>query len=99
MKYFTIFASLIVIFALQAKVSVAGILGDNMILQRNAEVKLWGNANPNEKIKVNTSWNKKLTSTICNEKGEWLVKVKTTEAGGPYSIGIISSKEKLFLYL
>ncbi|MHB9142181.1 MAG: sialate O-acetylesterase [Paludibacter sp.] len=96
-RIFIFFICLSIAFSLPAKIKVASILGDNMVLQRNTEVKLWGNANPNEKLKVKTGWNKKTTSTTSNDKGEWLVKVKTTEAGGPYSIEITSSKEKLLL--
>ena len=82
---------------LQAEIKVASVLGDNMVLQRNTEVKIWGKAKPNEKLTLNVSWSKSSISTTCNEKGNWLVKVKTTEAGGPYSITISSIKEKVKL--
>jgi len=80
-------------FGLQAKIKVASLLGDNMVLQRNTEVKLWGKADPNQKLNIVLGWSKEKISTTANEKGEWLVKVKTTEAGGPYSISITSGKE------
>ncbi|MEI8203972.1 MAG: sialate O-acetylesterase [Bacteroidota bacterium] len=82
---------------LNAKIKVASILGDNMVLQRNSEVKLWGTTNLNEKVLVKTSWNKESYKTTANNKGEWLLAVKTTEAGGPFTIEIISGKEKLVL--
>ena len=84
-------------FGLQAKIKVASLLGDNMVLQRNSEVKLWGKADPNQKMNFAIGWSKEKISATANEKGEWLVKVKTTEAGGPYSISIISGKESLLL--
>lgn len=79
------------------KIKVTSILGDNMVLQRNTDVKIWGISNPNEKISVETNWNKSIVNTVSNQKGEWLVKVKTTEAGGPYTINIASKKERLSL--
>ena len=82
-------------FTLQAKIKVASLLGDNMVLQRNCEVKLWGKADPNQKLNIAIGWSKEKISIAANEKGEWLVKVKTTEAGGPYSISITSAKEKI----
>lgn len=81
----------------KAEIKTAAVLGDNMVLQRNTEVKLWGKAKPGEKLIVTTGWNNARTKTICNEKGEWIVKMRTTEAGGPYTITIASSKEKVLL--
>lgn len=80
-----------------AEIKVASLLGDNMVLQRNSEVKLWGKASPNQKLTIQTSWNKFVTNTVVNEKGDWLVKVKTTEAGGPYLISIKTAKESVVL--
>lgn len=82
---------------LQAQIKVASVLGDNMVLQRNSEVKIWGTALPNDKLVVSTDWDKSKISTVSNNKGEWLIKVKTTEAGGPYSITISDSKQKVLL--
>ena len=84
-------------FGLQAKIKVASLLTDNMVLQRNSEVKLWGKADPNQKLNIQVDWNNDKITTVANEKGEWLVKVKTTEAGGPYSLSITSGKEKVLL--
>lgn len=82
---------------LQAALKPAPLLTDNMVLQRNAEVKLWGTAKANEKITVVTSWNKARYSTTSNSNGEWTVKVLTTEAGGPYTIALASLTEKATL--
>lgn len=80
-----------------AEIKVASILGDNMVLQRNTEVKLWGKAKAGEYLTVKVGWIKDETKTVCNDKGEWLVKIKTTEAGGPYTITIATKKEKISL--
>ena len=37
---------------MMANVSLPNIFGDNMVLQRNSEVKIWGWANPKEEIKL-----------------------------------------------
>jgi sialate O-acetylesterase len=81
----------------QAEISVSSILGDNMVLQRNTEVKLWGKAGPNQKLSVTVGWNSVITNCTCNGQGQWLVKIKTSDAGGPYSISIASQKEKIVL--
>jgi sialate O-acetylesterase len=82
---------------LNAKIKVASVLGDNMVLQRNTEVKLWGTAEPNQKLTIITGWNKAKISTVASESGQWLVKAKTTDAGGPFIISIVSGKEKIQL--
>lgn len=82
--------------SLQAKVKLPHVLGDNMVLQQKAEVKIWGWADENSKIKVKTSWDKKTYTTTADSKGCWLLKVNTSGAGGPYQI-TISDGEPLIL--
>ena len=71
-----------------AKVKLPAILSDNMVLQREADVNLWGEAAPGEKVNIVTSWNKKRYRTVTDDEGKWSVKVSTPEAGGPYSVRI-----------
>lgn len=99
MKSKLFFLSFFVILSVlaQAKLKVASILGDNMVLQRNAEVKIWGNTDPNQKVTVKVDWNNAKVNATSDEQGKWLVKVKTTEAGGPYSISISSGKDKVLV--
>ncbi|MDP4238114.1 MAG: sialate O-acetylesterase [Bacteroidota bacterium] len=85
------------LFSANATIEVASILGDNMVLQRNSEVKIWGKSAPNQKLTISTSWNNTTYNTVANESGDWLVKVKTNEAGGPYSVNISSKNEKVTL--
>ena len=96
--YFSAIATLILCFSFisDAKVGVPSILGDNMVLQRNTEVNLWGNADAGKTVTVETSWNGKKYRTKSDDNGKWSLKVATGEAGGPYSI-IISDGEKLVL--
>ena len=42
-----------------AKVKLPAVLGDNMVLQQQTSVNLWGKASPSRQVKVITSWNKK----------------------------------------
>lgn len=79
-----------------AKIKLPALVDSNMVLQRNTEVKLWGEASPSKKVTITTSWNNKTYSTKADEDGKWAVKVATTDAGGPYSI-VISDGEKVVL--
>ena len=56
-KHFVIvLAALCAVMTVDAKVVLPHVLGDNMVLQRNTEVKLWGTANPGKKVTVTPSW-------------------------------------------
>lgn len=96
-KIFILSVFLAFCLSLQAKIKVASVLGDNMVLQRNTRVKLWGTADPNQKLTITTSWNKAKTNTVADSNGKWLVKTITTDAGGPYVITVSAGKEKVVL--
>jgi sialate O-acetylesterase len=81
-------AMLVAIVVVHAKVKLPSILADNMVLQQKTEAKLWGWANANTKVEVKTSWDKKTYKTTSDANGNWLLKVNTPTAGGPYQINI-----------
>jgi sialate O-acetylesterase len=78
---------------LNAEVRLPSVLGDNMVLQRNSEVNLWGWARPGKKVRVKTSWNRKRYRVRADTEGKWEVMVRTGEAGGPYTITISDGKK------
>ena len=82
MKYLISFLFLVLSFSMksEAKVTLPSILGDNMVLQQQTEVELWGKARPNAVVTVKTSWNNR------DGKGNWSLKVSTPVAGGSYKI-------------
>lgn len=73
---------------MMANVSLPNIFGDNMVLQRNSEVKVWGWANPKEEIKLVSSWNNQEYKTVANNQAKWELHIKTPEAGGPFTVSI-----------
>lgn len=74
--------------ALEAKIELPRILGDNMVLQRNTVVNLWGKAAHKSKVTITTSWNDKSYTVRADSDGRWKAGVETCDAGGPYSISI-----------
>lgn len=67
-------------------VKLPSIISNNMVLQQKNNVALWGWAAPGEKVFITTSWNNKTTDVTADATGKWITYVKTTSAGGPYSI-------------
>jgi len=57
------------------------IFGDNMVLQQQSDVAIWGWAKANSQVRVVTSWNKKSYSTRSDGQGYWKLTVKTPSAG------------------
>lgn len=75
--------------ALDAKITLPSVLGDNMVLQQQTAAALWGEARPGKPVTITTSWSKEKTVVVSDkETGRWFSHVDTPEAGGPYSITI-----------
>jgi len=77
---------LMICVSVKANITLPNIFGDNMVLQRNSEVKIWGWANPKEEIKLVSGWNNQEYKTVANNQAKWELTIKTPEAGGPYTI-------------
>lgn len=81
---------------MSAKVEMAPVFADHMVLQQQTEAALWGKAEPNSNVKITTTWSKAKTVVKAGEDGKWFARVATPKAGGPYEI-TISDGEKLTL--
>ena len=44
----------------QAKIVLPEIIGDNMVIQQQTDVRIWGKANPDAEVFVWTEWNRSL---------------------------------------
>lgn len=74
---------------IQGAIKMPAIFCDNMVLQQDTEVAIWGWANKNTTVKITTSWNNAKYSTRSNQDGYWKLKVKTPRASfTPYTINI-----------
>ncbi|HEY1114326.1 MAG TPA: sialate O-acetylesterase [Chitinophagaceae bacterium] len=73
-------------FCLHAEVKPASVFTDNMVLQQNDKVNLWGWATAGKPVSVTPSWNRKTYKVKSDASGRWKVQVETPAAGGPYEI-------------
>ncbi len=76
---FVLFCNLLV-----AQVSLPKFFGDNMVLQRNSKIPIWGWAKANEKISV--QFHNQTKNTNADNKGKWMVNLDTEKPGGPYDL-------------
>ena len=70
----------------QAKVDLPQLFADNMVLQQQSDVALWGKAAANAKITITTTWSKAKTVVKADADGDWFVCISTPAAGGPYEM-------------
>ena len=65
------------------------LVSDGMVLQRDANIKIWGWAAPNEAISINfINVNYQATA---NSTGNWELQLSNLTAGGPYTMTLTAS--------
>lgn len=69
-----------------AKVRLPQVISDCMVLQRDRELKIWGWADPGEKVTVR--FDGRHWFTTASDKGEWEVSMPAHKAGGPYLLEV-----------
>ena len=69
-----------------ADVRLPAVIGDNMVLQQDEEVSIWGWADPGEEVEATFGWTWRRLTTAANSKGEWQFKIRSPKAGGPYKM-------------
>jgi sialate O-acetylesterase len=79
-----------------SNIRLPSILGSNMVLQQQSEVKLWGWADPGEGVFVTASWSGKTDSVWGSRGARWELLIKTPVAGGPYKL-TIKGKNQIIL--
>ncbi|MEK6479989.1 sialate O-acetylesterase [Catalinimonas sp. 4WD22] len=71
------------------QLSLPRLVSDGMVLQRDAEIKIWGRASSGEKVAV--SFMGHTYQTEANSEGEWELKLPEMKAGGPYTMTLKAS--------
>ena len=76
--------------SLVADISLPKVFSDNMVLQRNAPVRIWGTSDPLEELQV--SLGQQSTTVVADEAGAWHAELASLAAGGPYEL-VVAGKE------
>ena len=77
-----------------AEIKLPRVISDNMVLQRNQVVNIWGWADAKEKVSVN--FNGQTVTTKAGKNGKWMLSLTPMEAGGPYEM-ILKGKNTITL--
>jgi sialate O-acetylesterase len=73
-------------FRADAAVKLPHLVSDGMVLQRDMPLKIWGWADPSEKVKV--EFVGETYQTKADKKGSWQLELPAMEAGGPYQMKV-----------
>ena len=92
-KLILLLAAFMSMTAVEAKVTLPPLLADDMVLQRDSNVKIWGKTDKGTPVNVIPSWSGTTYTASPDAEGNWSVEVRTTGAGGPYSIKISDGEE------
>ncbi len=76
-----------------SKITMPSLFGDNMVLQQQSQVSVWGYSNPGAKVNLKSSWNKKDYQAFADKSGMWVIEISTPVAGGPYEIRMNDGEE------
>lgn len=69
-----------------AKVELAPLFADNMVLQRDSKAAIWGKAQPGARVVITSTWAKGKTVVHADDQGRWNVMLATPSAGGPHEL-------------
>ncbi|RAV99250.1 sialate O-acetylesterase [Pseudochryseolinea flava] len=78
-----------------AKVTLPQIFTDNMVLQRDKAVKVWGWADAGENVSV--SFNGQTVKVKTDKSGHWIVSLKPMAFGGPFEMKIAGKANNVSL--
>jgi hypothetical protein len=81
-----------------AQVKLPALVGNNMVLQQNSKVNLWGWATPNEKINIQLGWANSPLEIVAKEDGTWKVSVDTPKGCDKSYDIIIQASNKIILH-
>ena len=75
-----------------AKIRLPHILCDNMVLQQQADARLWGWATPRTRVIIKPSWGPSHT-TMADKEGRWGLRIRTPKGSyTPLSITFLPEK-------
>jgi sialate O-acetylesterase len=72
-----------------AAIRLPKLFTDHMVLQRDAQVPVWGWASPGETVSVKMGG--QILKTKADKQGNWQVKLAAQAAGGPFELSIIGT--------
>lgn len=74
-------------------VKVSSVFGDNMVLQSEVKTRIWGTADPGERVLITIGG--QISKTQADSLGHWNVHLDAHKAGGPHELKVVGDTNKL----
>ncbi len=84
-------------FQVTAQIELPALFSDNMILQQQTVVPVWGWGQKNSEYTIETSWNKKSFRVKSDQQGKWKTRIETPETGGPFTMTVSNDNDQTTL--
>lgn len=78
-------------FSLAAQITMPKVFSSHMVLQRNIDIPLWGNAKPG--TEVIAEFGNTQAKGLTDKQGKWMLHLSKFEAGGPYKLIVFDAKK------
>jgi sialate O-acetylesterase len=91
---FPLILCLLYCLGIQAQIRLPKLISDNIILQRDQDIKIWGWASPDEKITI--SFNTKSFKTTTSKSGKWELLLPAQSAGRGYKM-VLKGKNEIII--
>lgn len=75
-------------------ISLPAIFGENMVLQRDVPITVWGKADSGGVVTVEIAGQKK--SVLADENNRWQIKLRPMKAGGPHTMKVYGADTTIF---
>ncbi len=97
-RYVVAFSALVLLFgsswaSFAAELKLPALISDNMVIQRDTKVPLWGTADPGERVTVTLGDQQR--SAVADNRGRWRVELGPFPAGGPHRLTIATARSKV----
>jgi sialate O-acetylesterase len=76
-----------------AEIKLPSIISDNMVLQADMNVPIWGTAPANSKVMLACSWSQDKFSADSDLQGKWMTKIRTPKSGKDCTMKITCGQE------
>ena len=94
-KLLLLFIAVSISVALFANIKLAGIFGDDMVLQRNRPIAVWGWGEAGEKLTI--TFNAQVVQATVSKDGSWKASIPAQKAGGPFSLKINGATNSILI--
>ena len=81
-----------------SQIKLPSVFKDNMVLQQQSEVTIWGKSSPNKKITLKTGWSTESFSSKAGKDSLWHIKFPTPKASyQPYKMVLSEARDSIVI--